>query len=421
MELGRTQRLQKLEQDEQERRAREERARERDSRQYRRYTEDGPDSMISADGDDTEATASPAAIPHVPVLAPSAPMDTRPARVRAPPAAGPPPGTVRRDRPSSVLRRPPTGPAVVGGNRKRKRGPASQPPVPRTGAPSAAPAIASSGPGGSNETVDVDTWQFSCVCGVRGTNYDDGTPMIACDQCGTWQHLQCYPLRPESVDRLEFLCRACVDQGRGAADGDYQFRCVCGAAGTNYDDGREMVQCEGCDTWAHTACQAELRHVRLADVHYYCRDCRARSSAPSGSGSAQGAGDDVDVEETSPAGYGSPTGGSGSGSSSSSSSLHSDDGDVVVDDDETASSDSSASDDGDGEQREPSSPAVSKVPVSVAPGPRMGFACRCGIVAKAYDDGSPTLVCEQCGARLHLQCAGSPPTPLCALCHPGDD
>ena len=38
------------------------------------------------------------------------------------------------------------------------------------------------------EEADEEAWQFDCVCGVSGTNVDDGTEMVQCGDptCGLW-------------------------------------------------------------------------------------------------------------------------------------------------------------------------------------------------------------------------------------------
>ncbi|RCH81471.1 hypothetical protein CU098_002514, partial [Rhizopus stolonifer] len=42
-----------------------------------------------------------------------------------------------------------------------------------------------------NKNVEEDNWLFECVCGISGQNLDDGSSMIACEQCGIWQHIAC--------------------------------------------------------------------------------------------------------------------------------------------------------------------------------------------------------------------------------------
>ncbi|KAJ3318326.1 hypothetical protein HDV06_000559 [Boothiomyces sp. JEL0866] len=64
-----------------------------------------------------------------------------------------------------------------------------------------------------------DYWYFSCSCGVTGDNYDDGTPIIACERCAVWQHILC-AAKEQGVDtadfdveqwkRMEFICTACL-------------------------------------------------------------------------------------------------------------------------------------------------------------------------------------------------------------------
>ncbi|KAJ2157429.1 hypothetical protein GGF46_004510 [Coemansia sp. RSA 552] len=82
------------------------------------------------------------------------------------------------------------------------------------------------------------------------------------------------------------------DQGRAGAgdEEDWMFACVCGTWGHNYDDGRAMTACEGCDVWQHLGCalRAEVRRIgRPIDeddwesVRYICAACRSRHE-PSG-------------------------------------------------------------------------------------------------------------------------------------------
>ncbi|CAO0799772.1 unnamed protein product [Mucor circinelloides] len=61
---------------------------------------------------------------------------------------------------------------------------------------------------------DEDNWLFDCVCGVSGANIDDGTPLVACEKCGTWQHIACLQksgqiAQSESMDNLKFVCHKC--------------------------------------------------------------------------------------------------------------------------------------------------------------------------------------------------------------------
>ncbi|KAJ2589271.1 hypothetical protein H4R99_007517 [Coemansia sp. RSA 1722] len=47
------------------------------------------------------------------------------------------------------------------------------------------------------EQEEADDWMFRCSCGKAGHNYDDGRAMTACEQCGIWRHLGC-ALRAEA-------------------------------------------------------------------------------------------------------------------------------------------------------------------------------------------------------------------------------
>lgn len=39
--------------------------------------------------------------------------------------------------------------------------------------------------------LTTDSWFFSCECGVHGLNFDDTTPLVACEVCSIWQHIGC--------------------------------------------------------------------------------------------------------------------------------------------------------------------------------------------------------------------------------------
>ena len=45
--------------------------------------------------------------------------------------------------------------------------------------------------GGDQKNAATPTWFFECHCGVAGRDYDDGTDMRQCGDCGTWQHALC--------------------------------------------------------------------------------------------------------------------------------------------------------------------------------------------------------------------------------------
>ncbi|CAI5465363.1 unnamed protein product [Closterium sp. Yama58-4] len=51
-----------------------------------------------------------------------------------------------------------------------------------------------------------DTWAVRCVCGALD---DDGERMIACDECGVWQHTRCTGIGDAAPAPMSFLCLAC--------------------------------------------------------------------------------------------------------------------------------------------------------------------------------------------------------------------
>ena len=84
------------------------------------------------------------------------------------------------------------------------------------------------------------SWYFECLCGLKGTNYDDGTDMIQCIDCLVWQHIACdkklshfvsngqnhqsQSIETQSSGRskrkvkqlkdIDFLCRKCLKHRR---------------------------------------------------------------------------------------------------------------------------------------------------------------------------------------------------------------
>ncbi|KAL9088803.1 MAG: hypothetical protein Q9159_002914 [Coniocarpon cinnabarinum] len=59
---------------------------------------------------------------------------------------------------------------------------------------------------------EQDDWEFDCeICGVHGTNVDDGSHSVACDKCGVWQHSKCNKITPQQADQddFKFVCLRC--------------------------------------------------------------------------------------------------------------------------------------------------------------------------------------------------------------------
>ncbi|KAF9197076.1 hypothetical protein BGZ50_000026 [Haplosporangium sp. Z 11] len=64
---------------------------------------------------------------------------------------------------------------------------------------------------------EEEDWLFDCVCGVHGSNLDDGELMVACGKCNVWQHVAC--LRQEDAaqgrsvtdwENVDFTCPRCI-------------------------------------------------------------------------------------------------------------------------------------------------------------------------------------------------------------------
>ena len=61
------------------------------------------------------------------------------------------------------------------------------------------------------------TWRFDCLCGVSGTNYDDGLAMWECSTCNTWQHAACAGGAEDAVCPEDYTCSRCRSQEAEAA------------------------------------------------------------------------------------------------------------------------------------------------------------------------------------------------------------
>ncbi|ORX56275.1 hypothetical protein DM01DRAFT_1406603 [Hesseltinella vesiculosa] len=73
---------------------------------------------------------------------------------------------------------------------------------------------------------EEDGWMFRCLCGVQGLNIDDGAPMIACEKCAEWQHIECLrnsnqiPRNSHALEQFVFICRRCLADQEGKMDLD---------------------------------------------------------------------------------------------------------------------------------------------------------------------------------------------------------
>ncbi|KAF0492196.1 Zinc finger, PHD-type, conserved site [Gigaspora margarita] len=66
------------------------------------------------------------------------------------------------------------------------------------------------------KTQQAEDWYFDCLCGISGTNINDGSNMIACDRCAVWQHLDCLLKTDErfrqtrDFSQIEYVCARCL-------------------------------------------------------------------------------------------------------------------------------------------------------------------------------------------------------------------
>ncbi|KAJ9082111.1 hypothetical protein DSO57_1007444 [Entomophthora muscae] len=80
------------------------------------------------------------------------------------------------------------------------------------------------GSSASNTASDDGGWDFSCVCGKYGRNFDDGTPQVACETCNVWQHIACVKYATPSgkpvnnFDDIPFYCEKCKSKAATAEE-----------------------------------------------------------------------------------------------------------------------------------------------------------------------------------------------------------
>ncbi|KZP14186.1 hypothetical protein FIBSPDRAFT_116534 [Athelia psychrophila] len=51
-------------------------------------------------------------------------------------------------------------------------------------------------------------------------------------------------------------------------------RCVCGSTDDQLQEGEFILQCETCDVWQHGLCVGYENEAQVADINYYCEQCR---------------------------------------------------------------------------------------------------------------------------------------------------
>jgi len=156
------------------------------------------------------------------------------------------------------------------------------------------------------EEEDEESWQFDCVCGVKGTNVDDGTEMVQCGKadCGLWFHSACVSIEDETGRlHLPRVCWKC--QGIKLEDSELASRinyleyeytvtttgpgpesprlpraakapvalehnALCQACGM----GGELLCCDFCNLVYHLGCLDPPMEV-IPDGKWECPECQA--------------------------------------------------------------------------------------------------------------------------------------------------
>lgn len=72
----------------------------------------------------------------------------------------------------------------------------------------------------------TDKWDFDCTCGIYGTNYDDGTAVVGCDQCDLWMHVKCIE-EEEDREQIEAAFEKARQDGVTSTTYESEFKYVC--------------------------------------------------------------------------------------------------------------------------------------------------------------------------------------------------
>ncbi|KAF1840840.1 uncharacterized protein K460DRAFT_295273 [Cucurbitaria berberidis CBS 394.84] len=67
---------------------------------------------------------------------------------------------------------------------------------------------------------EEEDWFFDCEkCGTYGSNLNDNTPQISCEQCNVWQHMKCHGITEAQADdsKFVFVCTSCKRKEQDAS------------------------------------------------------------------------------------------------------------------------------------------------------------------------------------------------------------
>ena len=131
--------------------------------------------------------------------------------------------------------------------------------------------------GGTLEQEAKEEARLYCVC-QRPASADEN--MIVCETCGEWYHWTCIGMTAEKAAATEdFHCGKCASAARLAEPTEAAPELFCFCRQPYAEDSPPMIQCDACTEWYHLEC-VDLTPRQAAEIKSYeCRTCAKPGAA----------------------------------------------------------------------------------------------------------------------------------------------
>ncbi|KAI9229238.1 MAG: hypothetical protein DHS80DRAFT_29975 [Piptocephalis tieghemiana] len=133
-----------------------------------------------------------------------------------------------------------------------------------------------------------EAWEFDCVCGKHGRNYDDGEEMVMCERCEVWQHVNCVrrldePFPPKAQPSVH-------EEENSELNGSHKKE---GPEGSETKSNASPLQGKEGEVKSEEGMIPDW-----SSLPYYCPSCREIRQSRSGSAGGEGEeGDEAKMEE----------------------------------------------------------------------------------------------------------------------------